>query len=312
MSSKAAVLFVDDEENIVNTLKMLCKSKFNVFTATSGPEALDIIKNNQIHVIVSDQRMPEMQGIEVLREVRQMSPHTMRIMLTGYADLAAIIGSINDGEIYRYIYKPWSNKDVVDTIEAAANTALALAADAAATGNEAAATDNNRQPGILVIDDDKEVYHAVDKLFSGRCKVWSAATCDEALGLMDREQIAVIVSDVFVARQDVTPFIKILKEQHPEIVTVVLTKFNDANMVVGLINHGQVFRFLGKPFHQAQLRVSIDAALLYYAKLRQRPRLLSRHRVEKLDTASAGGNASFTAMLMTRLRSLRSPAAAAR
>lgn len=311
MSSKATVLFVDDEENIVNTLKMLCKSKFNVYTATSGPKALEIIKSNPVHVIVSDQRMPEMPGIEVLREVRQMSPQTMRIMLTGYADLAAIIGSINDGEIYRYIYKPWSNKDVVDTIEAAANTAIALAADAAESKNDAP-TDNKWQPGVLVIDDDKEVYHAVEKLFSGRCKVSSAATCDEALTVMDREQVAVIVSDVFVGSQDVTPFIKVLKEQHPEIVTVVLTKFNDANMVVGLINHGQVFRFLGKPFHQAQLRVSVDAALLYYAKLRQRPRLLSRHRVEKLDTTAAGVNPGFTSMLMTRLRSLRGPAAAAR
>jgi DNA-binding NtrC family response regulator len=311
MSSKATVLFVDDEENIVNTLRMLCKSKFNVYTATSGAKALEIIKNNQIQVIVSDQRMPEMQGIELLREVRQASPHTMRIMLTGYADLAAIIGSINDGEIYRYIYKPWSNKDVVDTIEAAANTAMALAADAAENKNDAP-TDSQWQPGILVIDDDKEVYHAVEKLFSGRCKVSSASSCDDALGVLDREQIAVIVSDVFVGRQDVTPFIKVLKEQHPGIVTVVLTKFNDANMVVGLINHGQVFRFLGKPFHQAQLRVSVDAALLYYAKLRQRPRLLSRHRVDKLDTATAGINPGFATMLMTRLRALRSPAAAAR
>lgn len=312
MSSKANVLFVDDEENIVNTLKMLCKSKFNVYTATSGAKAIDIVKNNPIHVIVSDQRMPEMQGIEVLREVRQISPQTMRIMLTGYADLAAIIGSINDGEIYRYIYKPWSNKDVVDTIEAAANTALALAADSTdATATEATA-DKNWQPGILVIDDDKEVYGAVEKLFAGRCKIWSATDCNQALDILERESIAVIVSDVFVGRQDITPFIKVLKEQHPDIVSVVLTKFNDANMVVGLINHGQIFRFLGKPFHQAQLRVSVDAALLYYAKCRQKPKLLSRHRVEKLDVASSGASPSFTTSLMTRLRSLRNVSATSR
>jgi DNA-binding NtrC family response regulator len=311
MSSKATVLFVDDEENIVTTLKALCKNRFTVYTATSGARALEIIKSNAIHVIVSDQRMPEMQGIELLREVRQLSPHTMRIMLTGYADLAAIIGSINDGEIYRYIYKPWSNKDVVDTIEAAANTALALAADVVASSGGGPEAESSWQPAILVIDDDQEVCRTVEKLFAGRCKVLSASTCAQALDILDDEPVAVIVSDVFVGHQDVTPFINILKEQHPGIVTVVLTKFNDANMVVGLINHGQVFRFLGKPFHQAQLRVSVDAALLYYAKCRQQPRLLTRHLVQKLDTAAAA-NPSFTAMLMMRLRSLRAVAAAAR
>jgi DNA-binding NtrC family response regulator len=304
MSSTAKVLFVDDEENIVNTLRMLCKSKFTVFTATSGAKALEIIRDNQIHVIVSDQRMPEMQGIELLREVRQISPQTMRIMLTGYADLAAVVGSINDGEIYRYIYKPWNNKDVVDTIDAAAVTALALAESQDAPD---VPVDADLHPGILVIDDEQEVYQAVEKLFTGRCKVSFASSCAQALDVLERENIAVIVSDVFVAKQDVTPFIKILKEQHPSIVSIVLTKFNDANMVVGLINHGQIYRFLGKPLHQAQLRVSLEAALLYYAKCHRQPKLLSRHRVERMEMAA---NPSFTAMLMTRLRSLRGATAA--
>jgi serine/threonine-protein kinase len=311
MSSKATVLFVDDEENIVTTLRALCKSRFNVLTATSGAQALEIVRHNFVHVIVSDQRMPNMTGVELLRKVRESSPNTVRILLTGYADLAAIIGSINDGEIYRYIYKPWSNRDVVDTIDAAANTVLALVADAPVAASAELPAERNWQPAILVIDDDKEVFHAVEKLFAGRCKILSASNCTEALDILDSGSVAVIVSDVFVGHQDVTPFIKILKEQHPNIVSVVLTKFNDANMLVGLINHAQVFRFLGKPFHQAQLRVSLDAALVYYAKCRQQPKLLARHAVQKLDTAAAG-NPSFTAMLMTRLRSLRGMAAAAR
>ena len=69
MSGNAKILFVDDEELIVNTLKSLFKHTYDVYTATSGGGALDIIKNNQIHVIISDQRMPEMQGTDLLREV---------------------------------------------------------------------------------------------------------------------------------------------------------------------------------------------------------------------------------------------------
>src|SRR5688572_28960879 len=101
MQRKANILFVDDEERIVKLLNMMFRSKYNVFTATSGKEAIEICKTNRIDVIVSDQRMPEMTGIQLLAEIRQMSPNTVRLLLTGYSDLVAIIGAVNEGEVYR-------------------------------------------------------------------------------------------------------------------------------------------------------------------------------------------------------------------
>ena len=92
MKTKARVLFVDDEERIVNLLRLCFLSTYQVFTATSGKQALEIIRNNDIDVIVSDQRMPGMTGIELLTSVRQESPNTVRLLLTGYSDLAAIVG----------------------------------------------------------------------------------------------------------------------------------------------------------------------------------------------------------------------------
>ncbi len=297
--AKAKILFVDDEEHIVSTLRSLFRNVCDVYTATSGAQALEIIKSNAMHVVVSDQRMPEMAGIELLREVKRLSPNTMRIMLTGYADFAAIVSSINDGEIYRYIYKPWNNKDVLATVTAAAEVALSLAGDlyeAPTAGIE------NAQANILVVDDTPEVHAIIRKLFEGKRKVLSASSCEQALDILEQGNVGVVVSDVFVARQDVSQLLKILKDQHPHMVTVVLTAFNDANMVVGLINNGQIFRYLTKPVHTGQLRVSIEAALLYHAKCQHQPRLLSRHRVEK---AGAGSSPSLTAMIMSRLKSLR-------
>ncbi|MGL4233373.1 MAG: response regulator, partial [Casimicrobium sp.] len=107
MSEKAKVLFVDDEERIVNLLKIMFRTTYDVYTATSGQQALQIVAANPIQVIVSDQRMPEMLGIDLLSKVRELSPNTMRILLTGYSDLAAIVGSVNDGEVFRFISKPW-------------------------------------------------------------------------------------------------------------------------------------------------------------------------------------------------------------
>ena len=176
--TKAKILFVDDEEHIVSTLKSLFRNSFEVYTATSGAQALEIVKRTPIHVIVSDQRMPGMQGIELLREVRRLSPNTMRIMLTGYADLAAIVGSINEGEIYRHLYKPWNNKSVLATVSAAADAALALADEMSDTVLDQAEL---VQTGILVIDDNLESSIAVKSLFADKYPVFTAASCTQAL-----------------------------------------------------------------------------------------------------------------------------------
>src|SRR6218665_3121556 len=112
MQTKSRLLFVDDEERIVNLLRMMFRADYEVHTATSGAAALEIIAAHPIDVIVSDQRMPGMLGIELLNEVRLRSPATMRILLTGYSDLSAIVGSVNDGEVFRFINKPWDKAEI--------------------------------------------------------------------------------------------------------------------------------------------------------------------------------------------------------
>ena len=105
-TTRPTVLFVDDEAHIVTLLKVMFRADFEVLSATSGQGALDIIQTRKVHVIVSDQRMPGMSGTELLAKVSKLSPGTMRILLTGYSDLAAMVGSINEGEIYRFVHKP--------------------------------------------------------------------------------------------------------------------------------------------------------------------------------------------------------------
>lgn len=118
------LLFVDDEKQILIPLKALFKKQYSVFIAPSGPKALEIVRNNAIQIIVSDQRMPEMQGVELLRQVKEISPQTVRILLTGYADLSAVMASVNTGEVFRFIEKPWNNERLKKTISAAADISL--------------------------------------------------------------------------------------------------------------------------------------------------------------------------------------------
>lgn len=112
------VLFVDDEENVLRSLNRLFYDKdYNIITAKSGKEGLEILKTNEVAVIISDQRMPEMSGADFLEHAKSISPNSVRIVLTGYADITAAIDAINKGGAYRYISKPWNDDDLILTIQ---------------------------------------------------------------------------------------------------------------------------------------------------------------------------------------------------
>ncbi|MEW6417013.1 MAG: HD domain-containing phosphohydrolase [Nitrospirota bacterium] len=112
------VLFVDDEENILRSLRrLLMDEDFEVITANSGEEALEILKNNHdIGLIVSDQRMPGLTGVDFLEKAKEIAPDALRIVLTGYADVNAAIEAINRGGAYRYITKPWKDEELIQVI----------------------------------------------------------------------------------------------------------------------------------------------------------------------------------------------------
>ena len=105
---KRTVLFVDDEERVLSCLKGgLLGEPYEMFFASCGKEALEILEKNEVHVIVTDMRMPEMDGLELLRIVKKEYPHIIRMILSGFADIQTLLGSINQGEIFRFVTKPW-------------------------------------------------------------------------------------------------------------------------------------------------------------------------------------------------------------
>lgn len=107
------VMFVDDEQGVLSSLKRLLRREpYTVITASSGPEALILIDQHVIQVAISDQRMPGMAGTEFLRKVKERQPETIRVVLSGYADLASILEAINKGEIYRFLTKPWNDEEL--------------------------------------------------------------------------------------------------------------------------------------------------------------------------------------------------------
>jgi signal transduction histidine kinase len=120
MSRRHTLLVVDDEPDVVQSVQDLLRLDYHVLGATRAKEGLRILQEQEVHLVMTDQRMPEMTGVEFLSQVRGDHPEAIRLLFTGYADLRAVIDAINQGNIYRYITKPWDPDDLQIIIRQAA------------------------------------------------------------------------------------------------------------------------------------------------------------------------------------------------
>lgn len=113
------ILYLDDEVHNLNAFKASFRRSFNVFTAELATDALSILEKENIHIIISDQRMPLVTGVEFLESIIEKYPDPIRILLTGYADMSAVIDAINKGQVYLYITKPWQEDELRLNLEKA-------------------------------------------------------------------------------------------------------------------------------------------------------------------------------------------------
>lgn len=316
MTTRPRLLLVDDEARILRSLAMLFRGSYEVRTHTDAREALAMLDTEPAHVVVSDQRMPGMTGAAFLREVRQRAPQTMRILLTGYSELDAVVASVNEGEIFRFVNKPWDAQELRQTVDEAARIALALIAAGQQAPPQPLLTETGRfvvvpasaPEAVLVIDDDADVIRAVQDLLGPSVPVFCATSIDAALPLIAAEPIGVVVSELAVGGDNVTGLLKWLKAEHPEIVSIVLTPFQDVSVFIGLINQGQVYRLLPKPVRPGPLGMSLASALRHHRALRDAPALKAAHRVEQMRDSVELSVANRVMGALSRLRLNRRPA----
>lgn len=113
------ILYIDDEIHNLNAFKASFRRIYTVQTAESAEEAYKLLENHEFHIIISDQRMPKMTGIEFFESILNKYPEPIRILLTGYADINAVIDAINKGQVYKYFSKPWNDEELRHNIEKA-------------------------------------------------------------------------------------------------------------------------------------------------------------------------------------------------
>ena len=218
------------------------------------------------------------------------------MLLTGYSDLAAIVGSINDGEVFRFISKPWDNQEIQRIVADAA----AIAFDLAATAATPPIVPDRMDAGVLVIEPQDETLRTVTRLVGGACPVYHARSLEEGLNQLETHEIALIVADIASRSGDIVAAFKLLKQERPEILAIVLTETADSELVIELINQAQIFRFINKPVNPDLLRQHAQAALTRYQLYKQTPHLTRQHQV------AAEGAAGVSQTILARVRSLRS------
>lgn len=266
---QATVLFVDDEERILRTLNILFRPLCRVLVTTDPQEALRLVEEQRIDVVVSDQRMPQMLGAELLASVRERSPDTVRILLTGYSDLDAAIDAVNDGGIWRYVNKPWT----VDGIQKTVREAVAVALAQRAAAFEAPVATESR-PGasaceILVIDSEPHSAAAVRGIVGSARPVHEATNLTQAVELLGKRPIGVVVTEATVNGDDMTHLLHTLKQNYPDVVGIVVTAMRDTPRLIRLINQAQVFRYMPKPLRPGMLARSLEASIARHQEARR-------------------------------------------
>ncbi len=387
--TRPALLFVDDERRVLTSMRAMFRREFDVLLADSGDEALTILREREVHVVISDQRMPEMTGVEFLSMVRTQYPNSMRILLTGYADLEAVEASINESEVFRYLMKPCPTEELKDAVRLAVHAAEVQdvasfieleammsndverieltsvtagktstgarfdVADAARISREVAsdlehrvlrsapdANVNDRaiapvpysapegvpsfvanaindaqqqttrtliaeelpDPHILVLTDDTELMQTVEQAMGDQCTVLQADSVPIALSMLSERPVGVLITDLAVSETDISQLTRTLKQEVPQLVTIIASECTDAVLLIGLINHGQIYRFLLKPLQVGQTRIWLKSAVAKYKELCVDASAVLRHQVSRSAEVEAVNSGLFSNVRATITR----------
>jgi DNA-binding NtrC family response regulator len=276
--SNINILLVDDEPLVLQSLSATFRRQYNIFTATNGKDAIEIVRQNHIHVVLSDQRMPGMLGHEVLRVIKTISPSTIRILLTGYSDLDAIMNSVNSGEVFRFLTKPWKIDQLRDTVGAAVDIAQKVGqlypskADIMRTSGADPSeiieqeevlpvSVGNQKEGLLIVEFNKEQLNTMMQVFGKKYQVYPSSSITEAFDQLSKHEVFVMLTDLNLNSEDGIDFLHAVKQEYPNIVIILLTQVRDALLAIKSINEFQVYRYHVKPCAVEDLDKTIQSAM---------------------------------------------------
>lgn len=306
---RPSLLLVDDDRAILTALKVALRGSYEIAATTDGFEAIEWMQSRSFDVIISDQKMPAISGIEVLRRARERMPRCVRLLLTGYAESEAVLDAINEVEVHRYLCKPWDNDHIRQVVRDAAHTAGRLRATAPeppaghgvaqilpfpllhrAPAPAAAAPQDGagRQETVLVIDPDDALAPLLRAELAGRAQVEHAASPDSVLRALAARHVGVVVFSFDVQSEADLGFLQLLKRERPFLLVIAVCGSVDTVRLIELINQAKIFRFMRRPAAPRVLAHHVASAIRLVSETRRDPRWLQLQQPEVPAAAAAG------------------------
>jgi DNA-binding NtrC family response regulator len=296
------VLCVDDEPGLLRSLRWLLRGQYEVAVASSGFDGLALLGAENFDVIISDQRMPGMTGTEFLERAREVSPRSIRLLLTGYSDFNAVLSSVNDSEVFRFISKPWDNQKLLETVGDAAKVARMTQTswidfEDTVTSQGSDAFDES----VLVIDSDTGAGAQWQTVVKNAGKLLVTNDIGEAVSHLTRQKVAVLITDIQGSTSQQMDLIRAVRRNQPQVVVLVYSQERDSVVIGRLINEGQIYRFIAKPAGPEYLNRTLRSALARHRQLLAVPERAWRHKTQvsedldfEMDFASASSRLPST------------------
>jgi DNA-binding NtrC family response regulator len=295
------ILIVDDEQNVLNALRRELQGEYAVEVFASPEEALAHSLHAQFDLVVADYQMPGMNGIEFLKQFGKLQPDAARLVLSGQADFGALIGTINETHIYRFIAKPW------DKTELAVTLAQALAHRATLLENRRLAElcrkeqrwqraqNPDKLYQVLVVDDEPNVLSAVVRDLTVRERFddlhaalryadnpgspeehhdyhFNVHTVTSPLEALERAREVgydVVISDYLMPEMDGLRFLEAFRKIQPDTARILFSGHADRDVLVKAINDSEIFGYIEKPWREYVLKNAVSQALAYRNLLRE-------------------------------------------
>lgn len=246
---RLTILFVDDEVENTTVMQRTLRRYHDVFVANSGSDALALLASQTFDVILADQRMPNMTGIEFLEKAKELAPEAYRVLLTGYADIQALIAGINRCGISRYLTKPWTKETLLEEIHRALEQKANPTADRLSP---------KAQYNILVVDDEETNLSLLKRALGRIHNVFLAHNGEEALEILQQHPIDVAIVDQRMPKMAGNTFLEQSERYNKDLIKIMITAYTDIDVIVDAINHAKVHKFLHKPFNPKDLPAIID------------------------------------------------------
>jgi DNA-binding NtrC family response regulator len=266
MKNTSHILLVDDEPLVLSAMRDLLEVDYVVHIAESGQKALEILSKYPIKVLISDERMPQMRGHQLLKRAKQASPNTIRILLTGYADLESVMNSVNAGEIFRYLNKPCRNDALLNVVRLGVQiydrlTSLKPPASISVSKDEVKPDLTPPKYDALFVGFTPDEIARLQLRLSKHYTIRTARTVIDALNLIGDTPPAVIVSELKLDDYEGLDFLQTVLTENPQLIIIVLTETIDVGLITEAVNELNVFRYLPKSATQEEIeRALMDAA----------------------------------------------------